>query len=355
MGVRERLPGEMETYRQVKWAFAGLFVVGLLIFPYTGVTVTWLDFAMTILIFSLAAVAFNVLLGYTGLLSFGHAAFFGGAAYAVTLAMDLWSVQEFFVLLGIGVLTAFLLSVVIGWISVRHSGAYYALLMLALAQLLYVLAFQMRSYTGGEGGTHVSQPTIVGVDFYEQLGYLEYLQGIYYYLVVFIVVVSALALWVLMRSSFGLTLRAVRDSPDRAASVGIPVRRYRWYATMVSGTFTGIAGVLFAFKAGHVSPDSTLFWMLSGEIAIMAILGGTSMFLGPAVGAFTFLFIERYSTGLVAGYWMLLVGVILLGVVLFLPQGILVGLRQATERVQAMRRGSSRWSSFDTEREEETE
>lgn len=351
---RDRMT-EMKTYRQIKWVLGGLLVVGLLVLPYSGVSVTWLDFTMTILIFSLAAVAFNVLLGYTGLLSFGHAAFFGGAAYAVTLTMDLWSIQEFFVLLGVGMVTAFLLSVVIGWISVRHTGAYYALLMLALAQLIYVLAFQMRSFTGGEGGTHVSQPTIGGVNFYEQLGYLEYLQGIYYYLVVFLVVISALVLWILMRSTFGLTLRAVRDSPDRAASIGIPVKRYRWYATMISGTFTGIAGVLFAFKAGHVSPDSTLYWMLSGEIAIMAILGGTSMFLGPAVGAFTFLFIERYTTGFIAEYWMLLLGVILLGVVVFLPQGILVGFRQAIERVQSMRQLPSRLGLQDPEREEDIE
>jgi len=301
---------------------AGLLVIALLALPYMDLKFEILDLAMSVLIFSLAAIAFNVLLGYTGLLSFGHAAFFGGAAYLVAIVMNFAGITEFLILLPLGIAGAFGLSVIIGWVSVRYTGTYYALLMLALAQMMYLVVSQLRNITGGSQGIGLPNPTFLGVNFAQQLGYLEYLAGIYYYVVVFIVGIGVVILWLLMRSSFGLTLRTVRENPERARSIGIPVKRYRWYATIVSGTFTGIAGVLFAFKAVHVTPDSTLYWLISGEIAIMAILGGIGTFLGPAVGALTFLVLKKYTIELVGGYWMLVQGLVLLAIVLVLRKGI---------------------------------
>lgn len=326
------ISGDYARIRRLRWVGVALLIALLFAVPYVIQNFTWIDITMSILIFALAAVAFNVLLGYTGLLSFGHAAFFGGAAYAVALAMKYAGITEFFLLMPIGILAATVLSVVIGWISVRHTGTYYALLMLALAQMLFVVANQLSSITGGSTGIRVANPTVLGVDFVEQLGYLDYLSGIYYYLIVFIVVVSLVLLWALMKSSFGLTLRAIREDAQRAQSVGIPVKRFRWYATIVSGSFTGIAGVLFAFKAGHITPASALYWLVSGEIAIMAILGGIGAFLGPAAGAFIFLVIEKYATEFVGGYWMFVQGILLLAVVLYFQEGVIAGLKRTLTR-----------------------
>jgi branched-chain amino acid transport system permease protein len=322
------LSQNLDRKRKIKWALAvGLFI-SLSLLPYADVGITTLDVLMSVLIFGLAGVAFNVLLGYTGMLSFGHAAFFGGAGYAVALVMAYTGIHEILILIPVILLCSFLLSAIIGWISVQHTEATYSLLMLALAQMLYVIAHQWRAVTGGSDGMRISQPTYFGVDLYANLGYVEYFTGILYYTVLLLVGVSLVLLWLMMRGSFGVTLKAIRENDTRARAIGIPVTRYRWYSTVVSGTFTGLAGALFFFKAGHIAPDRALNWMISGEIAIMSILGGIGAFLGPSVGASVFLYLENFSAGFISEYWMFLLGVILLATILFLPQGIIVGINK---------------------------
>jgi len=158
-----------------------------------------------ILAFAIAALAYNVLLGYTGLLSFGHAAFFGGSAYAAGLAMQYYGMTELLLLIPLGVLVAGTIAVVIGFISVRHTEVYYALLKLP-----------------------------------HGVGYAGYLMGILYYVILLSFVVTVVLLWTFMHSPFGLTLKTIRDDPERARAIGIPVRRYRWYASIMSGLFTGL-------------------------------------------------------------------------------------------------------------------
>ena len=302
-------------------AAAGLVVLGLGLpyLPGTGQFEVFLT--AQILAFAIAAVAFNVLLGYTGLLSFGHAAFFGGSAYAVGLVLRYTEIRELFVLLPIGILAAAVLAVIIGYISVRHTEVYYALLMLALSFLLYVITVKLYTFTGGTDGVPIPSPTVAGVDYVAAWGYSGFLQGVLYYAIVLAFLVSIALMWVFMNSPFGLTLKTIRDSPDRARAIGIPVVRYRWYATIVSGVFTGVGGVMYALLNGHVTPGTVLHWSRSGELAFMAVLGGVGSFFGPIAGAGAFILLRSEAQQLTE-YWHFVMGLVLFLVVVFEPAGV---------------------------------
>lgn len=291
-----------------------------------------------ILAFAIAAVAFNVLLGYTGLLSFGHAAFFGGAAYAIGLTLQYTAINEMFVLIPIGIVTAAVLAAIIGYISVRHTEVYYALLMLALSFLLYVMMVKLYTVTGGTDGVPISSPTVAGVNYAEVWGYAGYLEGVLYYVILFSFLLSIGLMWVFMHSPFGLTLQTIKDSPDRARAIGIPVVRYRWYATIVSGVFTGVGGAMFAFLNGHITPDTVLHWSRSGELAFMAVLGGIGSFLGPVAGAGAFILIRSEAQQLTE-YWHFVMGLVLFLVIVFEPQGVAGIAKRVYGRVERLRNG----------------
>ena len=317
---------------RAKWGLLAGGVVLALLFPYFPVSGFYVFLAAQIYVFMIAAVAYNVLLGYTGLLSFGHAAFFGGSAYAVAMSIHYLGIGEFFLLLPIGLAAALIIAFVIGYISVRHTEIYYALLMLALAHLLYVVNLNQYRVTGGSEGMAVPAPTIAGIDYASRLGYTVFLEGILYYLIVFLLLASAGLMWMMMHSPLGLTLKTIRDSPERAAALGIPVRRYRLHATIVSGVFTGMAGALYAFLNGHITPDGTLHWFRSGELVFMALLGGPASFFGPALGAAGYIGIRNLALTVVPGYWHFVMGGIILAVVMFMPTGIAGGLERVWER-----------------------
>ncbi|MFC6993781.1 branched-chain amino acid ABC transporter permease [Haladaptatus sp. GCM10025707] len=299
-----------------------VLILGAFALPYLPSTGQFEVFLTAqILAFAIAAIAYNVLLGYTGLLSFGHAAFFGGSAYAVGLVMRYTSINEIFLLIPIGILAAGAIAAVIGYISVRHTEVYYALLMLALGFLLYIVTLKFYTYTGGTDGVPISTPTVAGINYLELWGYAGYLGGVLYYIILLSFVLSAVLLWVFMNSPFGLTLRTIRDSPERARAIGIPVHRYRWYATIISGVFTGVGGAMYAFLNGHITPDTMLHWSRSGELAFMTVLGGTGSFFGPVVGAGAFILI-RSQAQQITEYWHFMMGFVLFLVIVFEPQGI---------------------------------
>lgn len=316
-------------------ATAGLVVLALALPYLPGAGQFEIFITAQILSFAIAAVAFNVLLGYTGLLSFGHAAFFGGAAYAVGLTLQYTGISELFVLLAIGIAAAFLIAVVIGYISVRHTEVYYALLMLALSFLLYVVTVKLYTYTGGTDGVPIPSPTVGGIDYVAMWGYNGYLQGVLYYVILGAFLVSIALMWVFMHSPFGLTLKTIRDSPERARAIGIPVVRYRWYATIVSGTFTGVGGAMYAFLNGHVTPDTVLHWSRSGELAFMAVLGGVGSFLGPIAGAGAFILI-RSEAQQFTEYWHFVMGLVLFLIIVLEPEGVAGIAKRGYRRVNEM-------------------
>lgn len=272
------------------------------------------------LIFAIAALGFNLLLGYTGLLSFGHAAFFGTGAYAAALLLKYLGVKsmELYILGGVG--ASLLLGVIMGVVCVRYTRIFFAILALALSQVLWSLAFKLFWITGGTDGLRLPTPTLLGGLVTPAADKMAFLAFQYYYYVLVVFVAAVAAMWLMVRSPFGKALQAIRDNEVRAEFVGVRVRRYRFIAFVASAGFTGLAGTLWVPLNGLTTPD-VLYWPFSGKIVFMAVLGGFKTFLGPIVGAFAYNYLETFAVGETI-YWQLLLGVVLVVLVLAIPDGL---------------------------------
>lgn len=273
-------------------------------------------FLTEILIMALFAISFNLLFGYTGLLSFGHAAFFsiGGYVAGLVLLRLTPSIPLAFVM---GIIAATIVAWIIGYFCVRLDEIYFAMLTLAFGMMVHTVIWKWDRLTGGADGlVNIPRPAINLFLF--QVDISSIVQ--YYYFTLVLVAISLYVLWVIVNSHFGLTLRAVRENSERLQFVGINVRRYRLFSFVISGFFCGLAGALFAPFLKSVTP-SIAFWTKSAEPVFMSLLGGTKIFLAPAVGAVIFMYLKE----IISGYtelWMIYLGAILIGFVLFLPGGI---------------------------------
>jgi branched-chain amino acid transport system permease protein len=292
------------------------------------------------LIFGIAALGFNLLLGYTGLLSFGHSAFFGAGAYAAAFLVKYWGVRSMEAFVVGGVLASLLVAALIGAVCVRYTRIFFGILALALSQVLWSLAMKLFWVTGGTDGLRVPTPTLLGGLVTQVLGATidktEFLARRYYYYVLAVFVLATAVMWVIVHSPFGKALQAIRDNEVRAEFVGVQVRRYRYVAFLVSGVFTGLAGALWVPLNGLTTPD-ILYWPFSGRIVFMAVLGGFRTFWGPVVGAFAYNYLEVWAVGTTV-YWQLVVGVILVALVLAMPTGLVGTAGQLVTRF----RGRSR-------------
>jgi branched-chain amino acid transport system permease protein len=272
---------------RVRLAFGLMILVGLVL-PFFVYPV----FIMNVLCMALFASAFNLLLGYTGLLSFGHAAFLGAAGYLCGQAVKVWGVTpEVGILLG--VLLSAGLGYVIGALAIRRSGIYFAMITLGLAQVVYFLAVQM-PFTGGDDG-------LQGVPRGKLLGLVP-LEGRYtmYYFVFAIFLVGFFAIYRAIHSPFGHVLRSIRENEPRALSLGYDVDRYKLVAFVLSAALSGLAGATKAL----VFQSETLtdvHWHMSGEVVLMTLLGGMGTVLGPSVGALIVLVLQNYLSGF--GSW----------------------------------------------------
>ena len=221
------------------------------------------------------------------------------------------------------------MSAAFGYVCVRHTRIFFGILTLALSQVLWTLAYKFFWVTGGTDGLRVSfgNLTLLGglIDFKGRDAYQSFTQSYYYY-VLFLFCVCTALMWVIVHSPFGKALQAIRDNETRAQFLGIPIRRYRWLAFLLSGTFTGLAGILWVPLNGLVTPD-ILYWPFSGEIVFMTVLGGFRTFTGPIVGGVVFNYLKANAVASTA-YWQLLLGVVLLILVLALPKGIVGTLSQ---------------------------
>ena len=289
------------------WALgAAALVAPLLVYPL---------FMMKVLCFALFAAAFNLLLGYVGLLSFGHAAFFGAAAYATGLAMKGWGLSAELGLLA-GLLAGAALGLVFGAIAIRRQGIYFSMITLALSQVVYFVAVQAR-FTGGEDGLQsVPRGRLFGlVDLENSLAM--------YYFVLAVFVLAYLFVVRVLQSPYGEAIRAVRDNEQRAQSLGYATARYKLLAFTLSAALAGLAGGMKVLVFG-VASLTDVHWHASGEVVLMSLLGGVGTLLGPIVGAFTFVSLQNYLAPL--GSWVLIVqGVIFVACVLLFREG-LVGL-----------------------------
>jgi branched-chain amino acid transport system permease protein len=261
-----------------------------------------------VLVFALFAVSLHFLLGPGGMVSFGHAAYFGLGAYGAALLLLRYHAPMELALLA-APLAAMAGALVFGWFCVRLSGIYFAMLTLALAQIVWSVAFQWDALTGGSNG-------LVGVWPASWLAS----RSAYYFVTLVLCAAAIAGLWRIAGSPFGYALRASRDSPLRAAAAGIDVRGQQWAAFIVAGTFAGLAGALFAFSKGSISPE-TLSVPRSVDGLVMVLLGGVQTLSGPVWGAALFTWLEDAVSRDIA-YWRAAIGGVILLLVLAFPSGI---------------------------------
>ena len=272
--------------------------------------------SVNILLFGLYAVGFNLVYGYTGLLSFGHAAFFGVGAYACGIAVATFDVN-WLLAIALGTIVAGFVAMIMGGLAIRTRGIYFAMVTLALAQCVYYILYQWTDLTGGENGLRgvsVQAVNILGLE----LNLLDPMTK-YYVMLVFV----ALALWIFSRileSPFGAVLEAIRENEKRARACGYDTLRTKWLAFVLSGMFCGLAGALYAIHLSIV-PIETANYTMSGQAVMMALLGGMGTFFGPFIGAAVFLLLEDVLT-LWTEYWQFFVGALFVFFVLFFPRGI---------------------------------
>ena len=288
-------------------------ILALVILPWVA---PYEALAVNIMIFGLYAVGFNLVFGYTGMLSFGHAAFLGVGAYGCGVAISVFDIN-WVLAIAIGTVVAGAVAMVVGALAIRTRGIYFAMVTLALAQCVYYILYQWSDLTGGEDGLRgvsVQKINLVGIE----LNMLDPLTK-YYVMLVFV----AVALWIFSRileSSFGAVLEAVRENENRARACGYDTARTKWLAFVLSGMFCGLAGALYAIHLSIV-PIETAHYLISGEAVMMALLGGMGTFFGPFIGAGMFLLLQDVLSAEVE-YWQFFTGAIFVIFVLFFPRGV---------------------------------
>jgi ABC-type branched-subunit amino acid transport system ATPase component/ABC-type branched-subunit amino acid transport system permease subunit len=290
--------------------------------------------AAEIALFAMAGLGFNLLLGYTGLVSFGHGAFFGLAAYGAALLQIHVTKGDVVIPVLFGTLLAALFGLVIGFLILRRRGVYFALLTLAFTAMIFYIVFRWTSFTGGENGLGgIRRGAILGIDLDNQM--------IFYIAVAIIVILVAGLMWRIVNSPFGRVLVAIRENEQRARFAGFPVQRYKLLGFVISATVVGLAGTLFGFLKYFISAD-LVHVTFSGEILAMSVIGGQRHFLGPALGALFFILFRELLTGYTAS-WQFWFGLLFMSFVLFSPGGlmelgerILRLLRKISEEAAAM-------------------
>lgn len=297
---------------KVLFALGGLFLlVNPLLFASYG------QGLMTrFLIFALFAMSYNIVFGYAGLLSLGHAAFFGAGGYTVALLKLHYNVDLFWISAPLGILIAAFTAALFGIIALRASGIYFLLVTFALGQMLFSLAWNVKwlNSKGMQGITGISMPDLAIPGF--TLGTTGY-----YYLVLFFFVISVALLYRLVKSPYGLALVGIREDEIRMAAIGYNTWLYKYLAFVISGAFAGIAGVLFSYYNFFVSPNH-LGIATSFLPMVMAIMGGLGTFFGPVIGAVVFIFVENYASILAPQHWPLILGGLFVIIIMFARKGV---------------------------------
>ncbi len=272
----------------------------------------YIVFVMKLLCFALFASAFNLLLGYTGLLSFGHAAFFGGAAYVTAHASKAWGLSPELAIL-LGMFYACVTGYLFGSLAIRRQGIYFAMITLALSQLIFFLALQMK-FTGGEDG-------IQGVPRGHLFGLIDLSSDTsMYYFVLVLFLVGFLLIQRTIHSPFGQVLKSIRENEPRAISLGYDVKQFKLLAFVISATLAGLAGAMKSLVF-QLATLTDVHWHMSGEVVLMTILGGIGTILGPIVGAGVVIGLQNYLAG-IGSFSTIVLGAIFVVCVLAFRRGI---------------------------------
>ena len=294
-------------------ALAALLVLPLLLSPYR------LLLMLPFMAYGVILLGLNLLFGYTGLVSFGHALFVGIGAYTGAFLTHAGIRSLEVIVLAAAVLGA-VAAALVGLLCVRYVKIYFGMLTLAFGMLFYTFLLKFYRLTGGDEGMQVLRPLLLGLNL-DAMPKTTYLVGPYYYYCLGVLVVAAAVMWRIVHSPFGLCLRTIRDNPLKAEALGVSVTRYRWYAFVISGVFAAVGGALLGPPTGNVDP-TLAYWTHSGSLVFMALLGGFASFFGPVLGAFVFIFLQDAVMSVVP-YWRLVFGAILAIIVIFAPGGLM--------------------------------
>ena len=295
-------------------ATAAVLVVPLVAPPYH------VTLMLPFMAYAVVLLGLNLLFGYAGLVSFGHALFIGLGAYTGAFLTAHTRVRSLEVMLvaaaGLGALAA----APVGALCVRYVKIYFGMLTLAFGMVFYTVLLKFYRLTGGDEGMPVLRPWLLGHDL-SAMPKTAYLVGPYYYYSFAVLVLAALAMWRIVHSPFGLCLRTVRDNPLKAESLGIGVTRYRWQAFVISAVYAAVGGALLGPPTGNVDP-TLAYWTHSGNLVFMTLLGGFGSFFGPVLGAFVFIYLQDTVMS-VMPYWRIVFGAILAALVIGAPGGLM--------------------------------
>lgn len=305
-----RIPSFIKNRWYLVWLIP-LFVVLPFLTPHHSL-------ASEMLIFAIFAMGYDILFGYTGLLSFGHAIFFGAGAYSLGLILIKLQAPLFVGLLG-GIFVSLVIALVVGFLSIRVKGIYFVMVTLAFCQMFYFIAFKWAGFTGGDNGLHgVPRPSVVTIHLDSEI-------RLYYFILILFVVCLLLALRV-VHSPFGRALQSLKSNEDRAKSIGFDTSRFKLISFLISAFFGGLAGGLYALHLNFV-PLETLNIMTSGDVVIMSIIGGIGTLYGPIFGAMLLVYLKNLMSGWTE-QWNLIMGILFIISVLTLRRGILVEVKE---------------------------
>jgi branched-chain amino acid transport system permease protein len=269
--------------------------------------------------YAIALLGFNLLFGYGGLLSFGHAMFIGLGAYGAAVMAGVVGVRSFEAVLLAVILAGMAAALPIGFLCVRYTGIFFGMLTLAFGMLFYSFLFKFYHVTGGDSGMRVPRMNILGLPF-GQYNKIEFLAGPFYYYCLALLVIAGVLMWRIVHSPFGLHLRAIRDNARKAEYLGVHVYRFRLAAFVISAAFGAVGGAILGFRVGIADPE-LVYWTQSGQLVFMAVLGGFGNFFGPIIGALAFTLLQDQLQSLTQ-YWRFVLGAILAIIVIGFPGGI---------------------------------
>ena len=269
--------------------------------------------------YAIALLGFNLLFGYGGLLSFGHALFLGLGAYGAAVLAGVLGVRHFEIVVLVVAVVAAAVAVPIGYLCVRYVGIFFGMLTLAFGMLFHSFLFKFYHLTGGDSGMRVPRMKIFGLEFADH-NKIELLAGPFYYYCLALLVVAGFLMWRIVHSPFGLHLQAIRDNAQKAEYLGVDVRPMRLAAFVISAAFGAVGGAILGFRVGLADPE-LVYWTHSGHLVFMTLLGGFSNFFGPIVGALAFTLLQDQLQSLTQ-YWRFVLGAILALIVIGFPRGI---------------------------------
>ena len=287
----------------------------------------WQRFATEILIWGLLAMSSDILIGYTGMVSFGHSVFFGLGMYGGAAALLVLRPPNLWLALAAGLLAAAVAALFVAYFSTRLRDIYFSITTLVFSQIFYVIIFTWTDVTGGENGLTFRQPAFSIPGLFS----IAFTRNGLHWFVLGVVAVSYLLLRRITQSPFGMVLQSIRENEPRTRAIGYHVERYKIVSVMLSGVFAGLAGVLYAIQNKFAAPDFVLF-LISGETVIFNVMGGMGTLVGPVAGAAFFLLMKEVLSRVFYEYYLIPVGIIFTLMVIFVPQGLLGAWKRQLNR-----------------------